>query len=166
MATKKTFYQELINRRDKYKKALLAIEALLEIEKENSDEADNEVNSEPISRHANYGVDSLVSVTIENLYTQVVPVKVLFALRLVKKGTAKDVAEKLKELIPAYSENRAHKDARHHLSKFKVAGVIQSETIGNKNLYAFPQADIEEITVENLTDQYVSSFAPEEDLPF
>lgn len=79
--------------------------------------------------------DLLKGVNLDGLELQTIPKKVLYALRHIERGTSSQVADRLIKIIPTYKVGRAYQDCRHWLSRFNVDGLIDSEAIGNKNVY-------------------------------
>lgn len=132
---KTPFYEELLLMRNKYQQAINGIDAILE--------AENIKGSKPkkeniVAAHLVYNIESLEDFNDSNIHEAVVPQKVLYALRCIKEGTTQNVAKKLVDLIPSYDPISAARDARHHLSKYNINGIIKSKQIGNKNKYIYP----------------------------
>lgn len=136
---KANLMEMLVAERTNYLKLANAIEMLLDQADSSSSVTDNTIALRTV-HNGNAAEKRLTGVTGANLKSQVIPVKVLFALREIKSGTAKDVAAKLIELSPGYKATKAFTDSRHHLSKMHVAKMIQAKLTGNKNTYVFPNA--------------------------
>lgn len=82
--------------------------------------------------------DLLNGMNQANFKDATIPKKILYSLKLIKKGTYKDVAKKLKELDPqSFPSNKAERNAQNFLSKMNVEHIIKSQKIGLSNIYEF-----------------------------